>query len=90
MQELVYVVVTTLRYIVIAAQVLLIVRAVLSWLPLDDENLIEIIVFVFTEPFVMPVRAVLEYFGLFEGLPIDMSNIFTFFILSIVEMFLVI
>lgn len=90
MGELVYVVVTTLRYIVSAVQVLLIVRVVLSWLQLDEENPIEIFVFVFTELFVMPVRAVLGCFGLFEDLPIDMSVIFTFFILSIVGMFLVI
>ena len=90
LDELIYVVVTTLRYMVSAMQVLLIVRAVLSWLPLDEGNLIEAIVFVFTEPILMPIRAVLEHFGLFEELPIDMSNIFAFFILSIIEVFLVI
>ena len=71
-------------------QVLLIIRAVLSWLPLSEGNLIETIVFLFTEPILMPIRAIFEHFGLFEGIPIDISNIFAFFILSIIEVFLVI
>ena len=73
-----------------AMQVLLIIRAVLSWLPLSEGNLIETIVFLFTEPILMPIRAIFEHFGLFEGIPIDISNIFAFFILSIIEVFLVI
>ena len=36
----------------------------------------------------MPVRALLDYFGWFEGLPIDMAFMITFILLSIVEMLL--
>jgi uncharacterized protein YggT (Ycf19 family) len=41
-----------------------------------------------TEPVIMPVRAVINRLGLFEGLPIDMSFLITFMLLSVLEMFL--
>ena len=90
LESFIYVIVTTLRYLVIAMQVLLMVRAILSWLPLDEDNPIEQIVYLLTEPIVFPIRALLERFGLFQGLPIDFSNLFAFLLLSLIEMFLII
>ncbi len=90
LESFIYVVVTTLRYIVIAMQMLLIVDAVLSWLPLDDDNPISQIVYLLTAPIVLPIRALLERFGLFQELPIDLSNLIGIIILSIFEMFLIV
>ncbi len=90
LESFIYVIVTTLRYLVIAMQMLLIVDAVLSWLPLDEDNPIARIVYVLTAPIVLPIRAFLERFRLFQELPIDMSNLFGIIILSIIEMFLIV
>ncbi len=36
-----------------------------------------------TEPFIVPVRALCDRFGWFEGLPIDMPFFLTFILLSV-------
>lgn len=65
-----------------------VVRAVMSWLPIDDDNPILSFLYAVTEPVIMPVRYVVEYFGWFEGFPIDMSFLLTFILLSVIELFL--
>lgn len=72
----------------IALQFLMFARAIMSWLPIDDDNPIDNFLYAVTEPFIAPVRAVIERFGWFEGMPIDMSFFITFILLSILEMFL--
>lgn len=88
MFQLLYVVKATVRYLVIALQFLMFARAIMSWLPIDEDNPIENFLYAVTEPFIAPVRAVIERFGWFEGMPIDMSFFITFILLSILEMFL--
>lgn len=88
MYQLLYVVKATIRYFVIALQFLMFARAIMSWLPIDDDNPIDNFLYAVTEPFIAPVRAVIERFGWFEGMPIDMSFFITFILLSILEMFL--
>lgn len=63
-------------------------RAIISWLPVDEDNPIVSFLYAVTEPVVAPVRTLIERFGWFEGLPIDMSFMITFMLLSILEMFL--
>ena len=88
MYQILYVVGTTLRVIVYALQFLLLARAIVSWLPLDEDNPIENFLYTVTEPVIAPVRAVIEHFGWFEGLPIDMSFFITFILLSVIHIFL--
>ena len=88
MYQLVYVVVSTVRIIIAVLQFLMLARAILSWLPIDDDNPIVTFLYAVTEPVIMPVRAVLDRLGLFEGMPIDMSFFITFILLSVLEMFL--
>ncbi len=88
MYQLFYVVVTTVRIIIAVLQFLMLARAIISWLPIDEDNPIVSFLYGVTEPVIMPVRAVLDRLGLFEGMPIDMSFFITFILLSILEMFL--
>jgi uncharacterized protein YggT (Ycf19 family) len=53
----------------------------------EDSNLIRFIYMV-TEPVILPVRSRLDRFGLFEGMPIDMSFFITFMLISIIRMLL--
>ncbi len=50
---------------------LMLVRVVLSWIPVSDDNAIEEFVYAATEPFVIPVRFVFDKFDALNGLPID-------------------
>lgn len=88
MYQVLYVISATVRYLITAIQFLMFARAILSWLPLDDDNPIENFLYAVTEPVILPVRTVIERFGWFEGMPIDMSFFITFLLLSILEMIL--
>ena len=59
-------------------------RAVLSWLPLD-ENAISEVLYRITEPFILPIRSLLHKMNLFQGMPIDMSFLFTVLILALLR-----
>lgn len=48
-------------------------RAILSWFPLDEESRIVGILLLLTEPFVYPIRAILDRFDTFRNSPIDFS-----------------
>ena len=88
MYQIVYVVSSTVRIIIAALQFLMMARAIVSWLPIDEDNPIVTFLYAVTEPVIMPVRSVLDRLGLFEGMPIDMSFFITFILLSVLEMFL--
>ncbi len=88
MYQILYIVWATVRVVVYVLQFLLLARAILSWLPLDEDNPFENFLYAVTEPVIAPVRALIEHFGWFEGLPIDMSFFITFILLSVIQMFL--
>ncbi|MBQ7922306.1 MAG: YggT family protein [Clostridia bacterium] len=85
---MIYLVTATLSFLLSALQFLMLARAILSWFPVSEDNVIVNFLYAVTEPVIMPVRALLERLGWFEGLPIDMSFFFTFMLLSILQMFL--
>ena len=88
MYQVLYVVSTTVRVIIIVLELMMMARAILSWLPIDEDNPIINFLYAVTEPVIMPVRSVIDYFGWFQGMPIDMSFFITFILLSILEMIL--
>ncbi|MGN1409170.1 MAG: YggT family protein [Eubacteriales bacterium] len=88
MYQVLYVVSTTVRIILIVLELLMMARAIVSWLPIDEDNPVVNFLYTVTEPVIMPVRSVIDYFGWFQGMPIDMSFFITFILLSILEMIL--
>ena len=69
-----------------AIQLAMLLRAVLSWFPLEN-RFIDFLHNV-TEPFIYPIRRLFERFGWFQGLPIDISFMVSYILLSIVMMLL--
>jgi YggT family protein len=55
----------------------MLLRAILSWLPIDDDHPVLNIVYMITEPFIYPIRSLLHRFELFRSLPIDVSFMIT-------------
>ncbi len=88
MYQIFYVITSTVRTIVAALEFLLFARAILSWLPVDEDNPIVSFLYSVTEPVLMPVRSLIERFGWFDGMPFDMAFMITFILLSVLEMFL--
>lgn len=58
-------------------------RAIMSWIAPDEDNRIARFLFVVTEPFVYPIRQIMNKFDLFSNMPIDMSFMFAFIIIVI-------
>lgn len=68
------------------------VRAILSWFVQGGADGfiggLAGFLFVVTEPFIMPLRALFNRFGWFQGLPIDMSFMITAMLLSLANLLL--
>ena len=88
MTSILYVLSATLRILLYALEILMLARALVSWLPLDEDSPIENFLYTVTEPVIAPVRALCERFGWFEGLPVDMSFFITFLLITVLTAFL--
>jgi YggT family protein len=66
-------------------QLLMMFRAIISWLPIDEDSNITNFLYAMTEPVIYPVRKMLEHFNLLSDLPIDISFIVSFLLLSILQ-----
>lgn len=63
-------------------------RAIMSWLPIDEDSNIANFLYAMTEPVIYPVRMLLERIKVTSDLPIDISFIVSFLLLSIIQMLL--
>ncbi len=68
-----------------ALQLLMFARAIISWLPIDEDSSIPAFLHAVTEPFILPVRAILDRFEFFASSPIDLSFFITFLLLSALQ-----
>ena len=66
----------------------LFLRAILSWLPDSDDWAISDFLFAITEPFLIPIRNLLDRSSFFSGMPIDLSLFVVSLILSILIIFI--
>lgn len=58
-------------------------RAILSWFSPDEDNKVARFLFFVTEPIVAPIRNLISKIDFFNNIPIDMSFIFAFIILTL-------
>ena len=85
MQAVLYIVSGVVSLFLTILQLLMFARAILSWLPLDEGNPILTFLHAVTEPFILPVRALLERIEFFASSPIDLSFFITFLLLSFLQ-----
>lgn len=88
MEYVTYVLVQIVHVLLQILNVAMLVRAVLSWFPLGDDNFIDALVYGITEPFIMPLRALFDKFGWFEGSPIDVPFFFAYMLIMLGSMLL--
>lgn len=69
-----------------AIQIAMLLRAILSWVIMDSK-LSEFLA-VITEPFILPVRTLFHKLNLFQNIPIDISFMVTYLIISLLVMLL--
>ncbi|MBE6689034.1 MAG: YggT family protein [Ruminococcaceae bacterium] len=85
MYDIIATLVRTLRLLLDAVQFLMMLRAVLSWIPTMGDNAVVNFIYSVTEPIITPVRSFMERFNIMQGLPIDTSFMVTFFIIIIIR-----
>ena len=78
---------STVSIILVALQLAMTARAILSWFPIEPNKFITFLNIV-TEPIVYPVRKLFEKMNWFQGIPLDMSFMTTYMIISIIVLFL--
>ena len=75
----------TARVILDAAEILLIIRAVLSWFVPPDKNRFTVFIYKITEIMIWPVRSVVRRFPSAERSPVDISFIITVVIVALLR-----
>lgn len=63
----------------------MLIRAVLSLFMMGEESKFAMLLYMFTEPFILPVRRILERFNLFQGSPLDVSFFLTTVLLAMLQ-----
>ncbi len=66
-------------------QLAMLIRAVLSWLPIADDSKFESFIYGITEPIIYPVRAVLDRFESISALPVDIPFFVTYLLLMLLS-----
>ncbi len=85
MSAIFYVLSAVISLIIGIVLLLMFVRAIFSWFPMDEESSFSEFLFITTEPFILPVRALLDRFESVRSLPIDISYLVTMLLLSILR-----
>ncbi len=62
-------------------QLAMLARAILSWFPIDSNKFIDFL-YGLTEPFIYPIRALFVRMNWFQNLPIDMSFMVSYLLIS--------
>ena len=83
-----YIVFTVASLLIRFLQLMMLVRAIMSWFPVDDDNVILRFAYAVTEPFIYPVRLLLDRIPALREMPIDISFSVTFLLLFLLQLFL--
>ena len=75
------------RALLYVANFAMLLRAILSWLPIDDDNPLLLAVCMVTEPLVHPVRLFLGHFEAIRRSPIDISFLVTTLLIFVALIF---
>ena len=68
-----------------AIQLAMLVRAILSWFPMDSNGFTDFL-YGITEPFIVPIRLLFQKMNWFQNVPIDVSLMGSYLLLSILSM----
>ena len=83
-----YIIKNTVLILISVTEILMLVRAIFSFIPADIDNAFTRFLYGYTEVVIAPMRALFDRFNLFEGSPIDVSFFATFMLLIILRLFL--
>ena len=70
-----------------AVQLAMLVRAILSWFPIDSNKFVDFL-YGITEPFIVPIRLLFQKMNWFQNLPIDVAFMASYLLLSVLSLVL--
>ena len=82
LELLIFIVKNAVTLLLSFVQIAMLVRAILSWFPIN--NRFVDFVYSVTEPFIYPVRRLFEKMGWFQGLPVDISFMVSYLLLTVI------
>lgn len=82
MTQIAYVLVNFIVLFLQALLIAMLIRAIMSWFTMGEENRLTKFLYVVTEPVVMPIRNLCVHFGWFTDVPVDMPFFITTVILG--------
>lgn len=88
MEEVVYVFVQSVYILLSAIQLLMLARAITSWIPMDEESKLGMFLYMATEPLIAPVRTLLDRIPAVRNMPIDIAFMATVVLISVVQLLL--
>ena len=78
----------TVGLLITAMQFLMMLRAIVSWLPIDEDSNLVNFLYAMTEPLIVPIRSLLSRFEGLDDMPIDISFFIAFMLLSVIRILL--
>lgn len=88
MNLLIYLLVSAVRFFLVIEQLLFLVRAILSWIFMDQEGKVMNFLYRVTEPLILPARVLLGRIDGMNEIPIDIPFFVTVILLSVVQLLL--
>ena len=85
MNQVLYIVATTVSAVLLLLEIAMFLRAILSWIPSLDGTAFAHFLYAITEPLIAPVRALCDRFGWFRNSPIDFSFMIAYLLLVLVQ-----
>ena len=73
--------------LLLGVQIAMMLRAILSWFFMDSNKFVDFL-YAITEPFIVPIRLLFEKLGWFQNLPIDVSFMVSYLLLSVLSLVL--
>ena len=85
MQTLAYILIATVDAILMALQIAMFIRAILSWFMDEGGNKFSAFLYAITEPVIIPIRALCDRMGWSQDLPLDIPFFITYMLLAMIS-----
>lgn len=86
--EFIYFLRETVYLLLLVIQTAMLARAILSWIPIDENGKVTSFLYMLTEPIIIPVRMIFNRFDFFRNSPLDISFFIAGMILAFILMVL--
>ncbi len=86
MDGIIYIIKKTVYYLVRVILIMMFARALSFWLTTDEDSKLTAFLYAVTEPFVIPVRMLVDKIEALRNLPMDISFMLSFMLLGLVQL----